>query len=146
MERIIDVTLVLRAAVIVFHRCIERLAAMLYGKRHYRGGAAKDGRQAARLKIVGHDRAAGGKSLRPRLIQMAMGVYPARQYQLAAGIDGFCSAAEVEPERCNFSVANTDVGTESVCGGSNRAASYDQIEWLHFHFRTACRRHVETSR
>src|SRR6516162_10331444 len=68
--------------VVLLDDLAQRLAAMLRGKRDYRGGPAKRRRHRSAIEIVGADDPGRGA-----LLDMTMAVDAARQYQMAARID-----------------------------------------------------------
>ena len=125
VEGVVDHGL-LRALAIVGDHVAHRLAAVLRGERNHRGRAAERRRDGARVEVVGVPDAHARE-----LLDVAMAVDPARQDQLARGVDLPGRARQVLGERDDAAAAHADVGTEGVRGGHDRAVANHQIEIGH---------------
>src|SRR5258705_6543891 len=104
---------------------------MLNGERDHRGGAAERGRSGARREAVGHDRAAGRKALRSRLIEMAMGIDAAGHDEALTGLDGALAACEAIGEGDDLAAADTHVAFGAVARGHHGSAADHQVEGAH---------------
>src|SRR6185437_7744321 len=89
-------------------------------------GAAACGGAGPAHEVVGHDRLVSG-----RLIEMAMGVDPARQDEKAAGVDLAPARGKVRGEGGDAPVPNADVRSINIDGGRRRPAPDHEIERGH---------------
>ena len=78
------------------------------------------------LEVVGHDELVAG-----RLIEMAMRIDPAWQYQETIRIDFAFSGWKINGECGDPAVAHSDVGSEHVGGGGCRPSADNEIEIRH---------------
>ncbi len=128
MKAIVDIRLAGGAAVIVLDGVAQRLATVLHGKRNDGGGAAEQGRQAARAKIVGHDGATRGKALGARLVEVAMRIYAPGKNEPAGRIQRLFSVREMIGKGRNTAVAYAHIATHDVTGRGHGAATDDQVK------------------
>ena len=84
VEGIVDHRLAVRAAMIILDRGAQRLPLHLRGERNDRGGPAAGRRNRAAVEIVRADR-----PVRRGLVEVAMRIDPAGQYEQPGGIDFF---------------------------------------------------------
>ena len=126
VEGVIDDRLGAGAAVVRLHDLAQRLPAVLRGEGDDGGGAPERGGDGAGVEIVrAQDTGCG------HLLDMAVAVDPARQHQLARGVDLVVGTVQVLRQRGDPAVTNPDVGAERIGGGRDGAASNDEIESVH---------------
>ena len=126
MEGVIDHRLWPRGLVVFLDDLAQRLAAMLRGKRDHRGGAAKGGGDGGAVEIVGADHSGGGA-----LLDMAVAVDAARQYQPPAGVDLPCPRTQPFAERRDDAVLYPDVADRRIGRRRHRAVADHQIVLAH---------------
>ena len=104
VEGVVDQRFALGALVIFVDRVAQRLPLALVGEGDDGRGAAGRGRPAAALEIVGEHRAVGGV-----LIEMDMGVDPARHGDEAGRIDLLLALVEMLAQRHDPAAHDADI-------------------------------------
>jgi hypothetical protein len=64
-----------------------------------------------------------------RLIEMAVGVHPAREREQASCINGFPGGAQATSQGLDFSVQDANVRHKAVRGGDDFGIRNQQIVW-----------------
>jgi hypothetical protein len=116
VEAVIDAGLRCGQLVIVLHHLAQRHALMLGRERQDEGGAAAGGRARGGEPVVRRVLPVGGA-----LIGVDMGIHPARQHQLAPGVDLLFPGPQLLAKGHDHAVAHADVGLEQIAGGGDVA-------------------------
>ena len=121
-----SITRLRRALAVVSDHRAHRLAVVLGGERDHRGRAAERGRDRAAVKVVGVPDAHARE-----LLEMAVAVDPARQHELAAGVDLARGARQLLGECHDPAFPHADVAVEPLASGHDGAAPDNEIEVRH---------------
>jgi hypothetical protein len=126
VKGVVDHRLALAAAMIILHRRAQRLALLLAGERNHGGGAAMRRRDRAGMEIV-----AELERRRHRLIEMDMGVDPARQHVAPRGVDLVRARAELAAQRRDPALLDPDIALEHIRGRGRARIANDSVELGH---------------
>lgn|SRR5581483_7361576 len=123
MKGVIDDCLAARTAMVVFHGGEHALTFRLYRKRYDRRGTATSGSNGAGSEVVRTYGTVSG-----RLIDVAMGIYPAGQHPLAARVDFLTTAWQVNTDGSDPPLPDAEIGDDGFCGGGDSTSADNQLE------------------
>ena len=132
VEGVVDDGTAVGTPAIVVHRPPQALAPELDGERDDGGGPAGGGGAGTGVEIVRAHR-----TVERALVQVAMGVDPARSHGAARRVDDSTGAFEAIRESGDAPVADPDVAFHHVGRGGDTPAADDDIEFAHARFSLA---------
>ena len=106
--------------------CRSPLPVFLLDEGDDRGRAAAGRRTCGRAEIVDVQHA-----LKRRLVDMDMGIDPARQHELVRGVDRLGGVPEIAAEHGDAAVLHADVAADDIGRGDDGAVADEQIELCH---------------
>ena len=123
VKGVVHMGLALGSAVVVLHRCAQRLSLVLGRKRDDGGGASAGGRAGTGVEVVRH-----AHRRRHGLIQVAVGVHAARRHDAATRVDFAHPGGQRRTNLDDTSLVHADVAIKAVTGGRDARVAHHEVE------------------